>query len=200
MAGARASANLYGLIETAKANGIEPGRYLAHLFEVLPTVTSADQLDALLPQNLDRERLQSSRDRMGFVDRLRAIAAPACRSHCRDDHTPDSAAEDEPLEPRRSKPLDPNAKPRPATPAKAVPGRSTGHSARRLIHAASPQHIVDSSTPPKPTSRPPALNLSSVGNPHETRKSRMKDPNNPINPKIRPTTARAVTIPELCPA
>ena len=60
VAGARASANLYGLIETAKANGIEPGRYLAHLFEVLPTVTSADQLDVLLPQNLDRDRLSSS--------------------------------------------------------------------------------------------------------------------------------------------
>jgi transposase len=57
VAGARASANLYGLIETAKANGIEPGRYLAHLFEVLPTVTSPDQLDALLPQNLDREAI-----------------------------------------------------------------------------------------------------------------------------------------------
>jgi transposase len=50
----------YGLIETAKANGIEPGRYLAYLFEVLPAVTSPDQLDALLPQNLDRERLRSS--------------------------------------------------------------------------------------------------------------------------------------------
>jgi transposase len=60
VAGARASANLYGLIETAKANGIEPSRYLAHLFEVLPTITSPDQLDALLPQNLDRERLRSS--------------------------------------------------------------------------------------------------------------------------------------------
>ncbi len=60
VAGARASANLYGLIETAKANGIEPGRYLAHLFEVLPTITSPDQLDALLPQNLDREALSSS--------------------------------------------------------------------------------------------------------------------------------------------
>jgi len=59
VAGAEASANLYGLIETAKANGIEPGRYLAHLFEVLPTVTSEDQLDALLPRNLDCERLDS---------------------------------------------------------------------------------------------------------------------------------------------
>ena len=60
VAGARASANLYGLIETAKANGIEPGCYLAHLFEVLPTLTSADQLDDLLPQNLDLDSLSSS--------------------------------------------------------------------------------------------------------------------------------------------
>jgi transposase len=60
VAGARASANLYGLIETAKANAIEPGRYLAYLFEVLPTITSTDQLDALLPQNLDREGFNAS--------------------------------------------------------------------------------------------------------------------------------------------
>ncbi len=60
MAGARASAKLYWMIETAKANGIEPGRYLAHLFEVLPTVDSTDQLQALLPQNVDRDRLSAS--------------------------------------------------------------------------------------------------------------------------------------------
>ena len=60
VAGARASANLYSLIETAKANRIEPSRYLAHLFEVLPTITSADQLDPLLPQNIDREALNPS--------------------------------------------------------------------------------------------------------------------------------------------
>jgi hypothetical protein len=58
--GAKASANLYGLIETAKANGVEPGRYLAHLFEVLPTLTSAEQLDDLLPQNLDLDSLSSA--------------------------------------------------------------------------------------------------------------------------------------------
>jgi hypothetical protein len=51
VAGARASANLYGLIETAKANRMEPGRYLAYLFAELPNVTSSQQLDALLPQN-----------------------------------------------------------------------------------------------------------------------------------------------------
>ena len=60
VAGARASANLYGLIETAKANRIEPGRYLAHLFEVLPNVTASEQLDALLPQNIDPDALSIS--------------------------------------------------------------------------------------------------------------------------------------------
>ena len=58
VAGARASANLYGLIETAKANGIEPGRYLAHLFEILPTLTSQEQVVDLLPQNVDPESLR----------------------------------------------------------------------------------------------------------------------------------------------
>ena len=60
MAGARASANLYGLIETAKANRIEPSRYLAYLFERLPSVTLPEELDALLPQNIDPEALRSS--------------------------------------------------------------------------------------------------------------------------------------------
>ena len=57
VAGARASANLYGLIETAKANGIEPWRYLRHLFEVLPEIDSADQLEELMPHRIDLERL-----------------------------------------------------------------------------------------------------------------------------------------------
>lgn len=56
-AGTVASANLYSLIETAKANGVESYRYLAHLFEFLPAVTSPDQLEELLPQNLARETL-----------------------------------------------------------------------------------------------------------------------------------------------
>ena len=59
MAGARASANLYGLIETAKANRLEPSRYLAHLFEVLPAVTLPEEIDALLPQNVDPAALSS---------------------------------------------------------------------------------------------------------------------------------------------
>ena len=60
MAGARASANLYGLIETAKANRIEPSLYFAHLFEVLPTLTELEQLDDLLPQNIDPTTIRRS--------------------------------------------------------------------------------------------------------------------------------------------
>jgi transposase len=58
VAGARASANLYSLIETAKANGIEPWRYLNHLFELLPAATTPDQIEALLPQNIRAETLR----------------------------------------------------------------------------------------------------------------------------------------------
>jgi transposase len=57
--GARASANLYGLIETAKANGIEPWRYLEHVFDRLPRVTLPEQVDGLLPQNVDIRVLTS---------------------------------------------------------------------------------------------------------------------------------------------
>jgi len=56
-AGARASARLYGLIETAKANGIEPWAYLNRVFEVLPAATTQDEIEALLPRNIDRDSL-----------------------------------------------------------------------------------------------------------------------------------------------
>jgi len=50
--GAQASANLYSLIESAKANGIGPYRYLRHVFQALPTATSVDDYEALLPWNI----------------------------------------------------------------------------------------------------------------------------------------------------
>jgi transposase len=50
--GAQASANLYSLIETAKANGIEPYRYLRHVFQALPKATTVDDYEALLPWNV----------------------------------------------------------------------------------------------------------------------------------------------------
>lgn len=47
--GAIASANLYSLVETAKANGIEPYRYLCALFAVLPNASRLEHYEALLP-------------------------------------------------------------------------------------------------------------------------------------------------------
>jgi len=51
--GATASANLYSLVETAKANRLDPWTYLAHIFEKLPAATTPEQLDSLLPWNLE---------------------------------------------------------------------------------------------------------------------------------------------------
>jgi hypothetical protein len=51
--GAKASANLYSLVETAKANGLEPWRYLNAVFEKLPAANSEDDIDALLPWRIE---------------------------------------------------------------------------------------------------------------------------------------------------
>ena len=50
--GARSSANLYTLVETAKNNGIEPYKYLSSLFHALPHAASVDDYEKLLPWNL----------------------------------------------------------------------------------------------------------------------------------------------------
>ena len=52
VAGATASANLYGLIETAKANGLEPYAYLRRVFTELPNAQRLDDIEALLPWQL----------------------------------------------------------------------------------------------------------------------------------------------------
>ena len=52
VAGARASANLYSLVETCKANGIDPYAYFVSLFRKLPAASSADEYEALLPWRL----------------------------------------------------------------------------------------------------------------------------------------------------
>jgi transposase len=51
-AGADSSARLYSLIETAKANGIEPYAYLARVFAALPAATTLADVEALLPWNI----------------------------------------------------------------------------------------------------------------------------------------------------
>jgi len=53
-AGAQASATLYSLVETAKANGLEPYRYLRFLFERLPYATMPEDYRKLTPLHLDR--------------------------------------------------------------------------------------------------------------------------------------------------
>ncbi len=50
--GEHASANLYSLVETCKANRIDPYRYLAWLFRMLPLTNHVDDYDALLPWNM----------------------------------------------------------------------------------------------------------------------------------------------------
>ncbi|MDT8328924.1 MAG: IS66 family transposase [Roseovarius sp.] len=47
--GVQASANLYSLIETAKANGLEPYDYLRQVFTELPRADSLEAIEALLP-------------------------------------------------------------------------------------------------------------------------------------------------------
>ena len=55
--GVKASANLYSLIETAKANGLEPYSYLRHIFEKLPLAQTEHDLKDLLPQNIDPDTI-----------------------------------------------------------------------------------------------------------------------------------------------
>ena len=47
--GVKASANLYSLIETAKANGLEPYAYLRKVYTELPKAQSVADIEALLP-------------------------------------------------------------------------------------------------------------------------------------------------------
>ncbi|MBT8359689.1 MAG: IS66 family transposase [Deltaproteobacteria bacterium] len=49
--GAEASALLYSLIETARANGLEPYRYLRYIFDKLPAAHSLEDYETLLPWN-----------------------------------------------------------------------------------------------------------------------------------------------------
>jgi transposase len=55
--GAKSSANLYSLIETAKANGLEPYRYLRHVFDELPKAKSLEAIEKLLPWHVDKQEV-----------------------------------------------------------------------------------------------------------------------------------------------
>jgi len=53
-AGAKASANLYSLIETAKLNQLNPLEYFKTIFTQLPNAESVGDIEALLPWNIEK--------------------------------------------------------------------------------------------------------------------------------------------------
>jgi transposase len=57
--GAKASANLYSLIETARLNGLEPYRYLDRVFEELPKAQSLADIEQLLPWQVDKDSVNA---------------------------------------------------------------------------------------------------------------------------------------------
>lgn len=58
--GAQASATIYSLIESAKANLLEPYKYLRYLFEKLPFAQTMDDYRKLLPGNLTGDILETA--------------------------------------------------------------------------------------------------------------------------------------------
>jgi len=64
-AGAHASATLYSLVETAKANNVEPYRYLRYVFERLPHATTPEDYRKLTPPHLDKGEFDAALPRWG---------------------------------------------------------------------------------------------------------------------------------------
>lgn len=58
--GASASAVIYSLVETAKANGHEPYAYLRHVLTVLPGASTVEEVERLLPWNLNASELMEA--------------------------------------------------------------------------------------------------------------------------------------------
>lgn len=52
--GVKASANLYSLVESAKANGLEPYQYLRRVFTALPQAETVEDIENLLPWALKK--------------------------------------------------------------------------------------------------------------------------------------------------
>ena len=55
----KASANLYSLIETAKANDLEPYTYLRYLFTELPKAETIEAIEALLPGTIKKDQISN---------------------------------------------------------------------------------------------------------------------------------------------
>ena len=50
--GAKASSNLYSMVETAIADGQEPHSYVLHVLTKLPAAQSLEDIEALMPFNV----------------------------------------------------------------------------------------------------------------------------------------------------
>jgi len=59
--GAKASANLYSLIETARLNGQEPYAYLCRVFEALPKAQTLADIEQLLPWQVHQNSVNANR-------------------------------------------------------------------------------------------------------------------------------------------
>nr|WP_225736201.1 MULTISPECIES: IS66 family transposase [Halomonas] len=57
--GAKASATCYSLIETAKANGLEPSAYIHHVLTHIADAVTLEQLETLLPWNAELPALKN---------------------------------------------------------------------------------------------------------------------------------------------
>lgn len=53
VAGAKASAMIYSILQTARGNGLEPYAYMRHLLAELPKCQTAKQIEYLLPHKID---------------------------------------------------------------------------------------------------------------------------------------------------
>ena len=68
-AGARASALIYSLVQTARANGVDPGLWLTQVLREIPAAKTVEDFEALLPWNLH-----------GFMSPGYGIRIPMARS------------------------------------------------------------------------------------------------------------------------
>lgn len=57
VAGAKASAMIYSLLQSARANGLDPYAYMRRLLTDLPKSSTADQIEILLPHKIDPKTL-----------------------------------------------------------------------------------------------------------------------------------------------
>lgn len=71
--GAQASANLYSLVLTCRANDVEPYAYLHYLFDYLPAARTVEEIEALLPWNLTPAMLAEHQKKHDQI--LRSAAA-----------------------------------------------------------------------------------------------------------------------------